>query len=64
MKASLPNNVWVGMHFRNRSSLGFMAGFLINESFQLGYSIELNTNRLISFNNGGHELILSYQFGN
>jgi type IX secretion system PorP/SprF family membrane protein len=64
LKAVLPNQVWTGIHFRNRSSVGFMAGFLINESFQLGYSLDINTNRLISFNNGGHELILSYRFGN
>lgn len=64
VKAVLPNQVWIGIHFRNRSSVGFMAGFLINESFQLGYSLDINTNRLISFNNGGHELILSYRFGN
>ena len=64
IKAVLPNQVWTGIHFRNRSSVGFMAGFLINESFQLGYSLDINTNRLISFNNGGHELILSYRFGN
>ena len=64
IKAVLPNQVWTGIHFRNRSSVGFIAGFLINESFQLGYSLDINTNRLISFNNGGHELILSYRFGN
>jgi len=64
LKAVLPNQVWVGVHFRNRSSVGFMAGFIIDNKFQLGYSLDLSTNRLISLTNGGHELILSYRFGN
>ena len=64
LKAVLPNQLWVGIHFRNRASVGFMAGFIIDNKFQLGYSLDLNTNRLISLTNGGHELILSYRFGN
>lgn len=64
LKAVLPNQLWVGVHFRNRASVGFMAGFIIDNKFQLGYSLDLNTNRLISLTNGGHELILSYRFGN
>lgn len=64
IKAVLPNQLWVGVHFRNRASVGFMAGFIIDNKFQLGYSLDLNTNRLISLTNGGHELILSYRFGN
>jgi type IX secretion system PorP/SprF family membrane protein len=64
LKAVLPNQLWVGVHFRNRASVGFMTGFIIDNKFQLGYSLDLNTNRLISLTNGGHELILSYRFGN
>ena len=64
LKAVLPNQLWFGVHFRNRASVGFMAGFIIDNKFQLGYSLDLNTNRLISLTNGGHELILSYRFGN
>ncbi len=64
LKAVLPNQLWLGIHFRNRASVGIMAGFIIDNKFQLGYSLDLNTNRLISLTNGGHELILSYRFGN
>ncbi len=64
LKAILPNQVWLGIHFRNRASVGLMAGFSIDNKFQLGYSLDINTNRLISFSNGGHELILTYRFGN
>ena len=64
LKAVLPNQLWLGVHFRNHASVGFMAGFIIDNKFQLGYSLDLNTNRLISLTNGGHELILSYRFGN
>lgn len=63
LQALLPNDLWAGLHFRNRSSIGLMGGFLINNKFQLGYSIDFSTNRIRTISNGGHELILSYRFG-
>ncbi|MEY4573176.1 MAG: hypothetical protein RLZ10_2460 [Bacteroidota bacterium] len=63
VKATFPNSLWAGLHFRNRSSIGLMGGMFINNKFQLGYSIDFSTNKIRNFTNGGHELIISYRFG-
>ena len=55
---------WLGATYRHMDAVGFLAGAEINEKFRIGYSFDLSISRLISYNSGGHELILSYIFGN
>jgi hypothetical protein len=62
-KAIFQNSLWAGIHYRNRASVGIMGGVFINDRFQLGYSVDFTTNRIRNFTNGGHELIISYRFG-
>jgi type IX secretion system PorP/SprF family membrane protein len=63
VKATFPNSLWAGIHYRNRASVGIIGGVFINDKFQLGYSVDFSTNKLMNFTNGGHELIISYRFG-
>lgn len=54
---------WFGATYRHMDAVGFLAGASINEKFRIGYSFDLSISRLISYNSGGHELVLSYIFG-
>jgi type IX secretion system PorP/SprF family membrane protein len=63
LRTLFPNSLWAGIHYRNRSSVGIMGGFLIYEKFHLGYSIDFETTSIRKFSNGGHEIILNYRFG-
>ncbi len=54
---------WLGATYRHLDAVGFLAGTTINEKFRIGYSFDLSISRLIKYNSGGHELVLSYIFG-
>ena len=55
---------WTGITYRHLDAVAFLAGTTINEKFRIGYSFDLSISRLIKYNSGGHELFLSYVFGN
>jgi len=63
LRTIFKNNLWAGLHYRNKSSIGVMGGFILSEKFQLGYSIDFETTSIRRFSNGGHEIILNYTFG-
>ncbi len=54
---------WLGTTYRHLDAVAFLAGTTINEKFRIGYSYDLSISRLIGYNSGGHELVLSYVFG-
>lgn len=54
---------WFGATYRHLDAVAFLAGTTINEKFRIGYSFDLSISRLIGYNSGGHELVLSYVFG-
>lgn len=57
------DRIWVGVHNRFRSSWGITAQYQVTEQLRLGYSYEISSNSLRSYNNGSHEVMLSYDFG-
>lgn len=54
---------WLGATYRHTDAIGFLVGFTISQKFRIGYSFDLSISRLIKYNSGGHELVLSYVFG-
>lgn len=54
---------WFGGTYRHLDAVGLLVGTTLNEKFRIGYSFDLSISRLISYNSGGHELVLSYVFG-
>lgn len=62
LKGSFPNGLWAGVNYRHKSSVGVLGGFILNNSFRLGYSFDIITTRLQAFSSGGHEIILGYAF--
>jgi len=54
---------WVGLMYRPSSAWGVLLQFQINDQLRFGYSLDLSTYELQSYNNGTHEFMLSYDFG-
>lgn len=54
---------WIGTSYRHLDAVAVLAGINISEKFRIGYSFDLSISRLIKYNSGGHELVLSFLFG-
>jgi hypothetical protein len=50
----------VGGGIRFGTAVAAQVGWTFNETFQIGYSYDFNTNNLKSTNYGSHEIKLSY----
>ena len=47
--------------WRSGDSFGFIAQFLFKEKLRVGYAIDFSTNNLKNYNNGTHEIMVSYE---
>ncbi|MDR1897013.1 MAG: PorP/SprF family type IX secretion system membrane protein [Prevotellaceae bacterium] len=56
------NKFWVGLDYRIKSSLGFVAGMNILPELRIGYSYGYNTSLFSRFAGGNHEVMLTYRF--
>lgn len=52
---------WLGGTYRFEESFGMIAQFIFNKKLRLGYAYDISTNNLRNYNNGSHELMVSYQ---
>lgn len=59
----LADKLWIGAMYRTGDSYGFLTQWVIDKKLRLGYSIDFTTTRLRSYNNGSHELMISYEIG-
>lgn len=55
---------WIGAGYRLDDAAIFMAGFYPMKQLRIGYSYDLTTSTLHSHQNGSHEIMVSYDFGN
>ncbi len=53
---------WLGVSFRNRSSVNFMTEFNITDFLRLGYAYDLSINKLSNYNKGSHEIFIGFDF--
>lgn len=51
---------WVGAMYRWDAAYGFIAQFKPTSKMTIGYSYDITTSELSSFNNGSHEIMFSY----
>lgn len=58
----LYNRFWIGANYRALESVGIIFQYQINPQFKIGYGFDLSTTRMIKYNYGSHELMLSYDF--
>jgi len=56
----LHNQLWLGGMFRNDGSLGALAKFDLTNQLSVGYSYELSQSALRPYNQGTHEVYVSY----
>jgi hypothetical protein len=49
--------------YRPGDSFGFIAQWIFEEKLRIGYSIDFTTSKLKSFQNGTHEVMISYEIG-
>lgn len=54
--------LWLGASLRNFSALNFLTQFNLNAQLKLGYSYDLNLNKVSNVYKGAHEIMISYLF--
>jgi len=59
----IKERVWLGAMFRTGDAFGFLAQWVINNNLRFGYSVDFSTSKLSSYNNGTHEIMVSYEIG-
>lgn len=57
------NMFWVGASYRTGDALVFMAEYVHNNTFRIGYAYDRTLTELSTVNNGSHELMLGIDFG-
>jgi type IX secretion system PorP/SprF family membrane protein len=59
----LSKKIWLGAMYRPGDSYGFIAQWIFEEKLRIGYSIDFATSNLKNFQNGTHEVMVSYEIG-
>ncbi len=57
----IKEKLWLGAMYRTGDSFGFIAQFLFAEKLRIGYAIDFSTSNLRNYNNGTHEVMISYE---
>lgn len=53
---------WVGLSFRNRSSVNFLLDFNITDYLRVGYAYDILINQLAQYAKGSHEIFVGFDF--
>jgi len=53
---------WLGVSFRNNTSVNFMTEWNITDYLRIGYAYDLSVNKLSKYNRGSHELFIGFDF--
>jgi hypothetical protein len=54
------NPAYGGLTFRTSDAIALMAGYSPMANFQVGYSYDININKLASISRGSHEMFVKY----
>jgi type IX secretion system PorP/SprF family membrane protein len=54
--------IWVGLSFRNKSSVNFMTEINITDYMRIGYAYDYSVNKLSNYNKGSHEIFIGFDF--
>lgn len=52
---------WLGAMYRTAGSYGFIAQWIIDKKIRFGYAFDYTTSNLKSFQDGSHEIMVSYE---
>jgi type IX secretion system PorP/SprF family membrane protein len=70
IEADLNTNVWLreiiglGVSYRTGDAVIGMAEIQVNENLRFGYGYDVTISPLKYYNNGSHEIMIRYEFGN
>ncbi len=56
------NAYWFGATYRLGDAVALLANIQLNKQLMVGYSYDFSVSNLASYNNGSHEIIISYDF--
>lgn len=59
LNARINEMFWVGFSYRTKESLDLLLEFMPNKKWRIGYSYDLITNSLNSYNSGTHEIMVN-----
>jgi type IX secretion system PorP/SprF family membrane protein len=59
----LAEKVWLGAMYRVGDAFGFIAQWIFDKKLRIGYGFDYTTSQLQQFNNGTHEVMVSYEIG-
>lgn len=54
------DKLWLGGNYRLQESAGGFIQYQISNQFKIGYAFDIATSKLINYNFGSHEILLSY----
>lgn len=54
------DKLWLGANYRLDESAGILVQYQLTPQFKLGYSFDVSTSKLVRYNFGTHEILLSY----
>ena len=55
--------VWMGAMYRAGDAFGLIAQWIFDKKLRIGYAYDYTTSQLKQFNNGTHEVMVSYEIG-
>jgi type IX secretion system PorP/SprF family membrane protein len=58
----LAEKFWIGGMYRSGDSFGAIAQWIINRKLRFGYAYDFTTTDLGNYQNGVHEIMISYEF--
>ncbi len=58
----IKHKLWLGLSARHKYGLVFIAQYLVNDKFKIGYSYDRGFNRIGTFGKATNEIMLSYDF--
>jgi len=55
------NLVWLGASYRTSDAVSILAGVIIKDMIEIGYSYDITTSNLNTVSNGAHEVLVAYR---
>jgi type IX secretion system PorP/SprF family membrane protein len=62
LRITYKEQVWVTGTYRDKDAMAISLGYVINNSFTIGYAYDFTTTNLKNYNDGTHELLVSARF--
>ena len=62
LKITYKNQFWLAGTYRDKDAITASIGYIINDSFTIGYAFDFTTTNLKNYSNGSHELMIGARF--